>query len=198
MQNKLHIKWLKNIVGKNVPIHSVIVFSDRCVLKKVEVTSPDVYVIKRNTIRETILTISNKQYIKLNNDEINTIYQKLYPYTQTDDSVKQEHIMNIHSIKKGKNTAEFKNIDVVKKQAQSRTTENSTNEDIDDKEKSEICPRCGAILVLRTAKKGKTWESNFTVVLIFQNADIRKIFSLSVLCHMGIDLKKHKYSVQAF
>ena len=47
-QNRTHIKWLQKYVGGNVPLFSIIVFSERCELKKVEVESSDVKVIKRD------------------------------------------------------------------------------------------------------------------------------------------------------
>lgn len=39
MQNRTHIKHLKAMVGENVPMYSIITFSERCTLKKVEVKS---------------------------------------------------------------------------------------------------------------------------------------------------------------
>ncbi len=33
MQNRTHLKWMKNYVGEDVPLFSVIVFSERCELK---------------------------------------------------------------------------------------------------------------------------------------------------------------------
>ena len=46
-QNRTHIKWLQKYVGEDVPLFSIIVFSERCELKKVEIESADVKVIKR-------------------------------------------------------------------------------------------------------------------------------------------------------
>lgn len=46
MQNKTHIKWLKKQVGNNIPVYSVIAFSERCKLKDITVESKDVKVIK--------------------------------------------------------------------------------------------------------------------------------------------------------
>ena len=50
MQNKTHIKHLKALVGENIPTHSIITFSERCTLKRVEVKSDDIYVINRESI----------------------------------------------------------------------------------------------------------------------------------------------------
>lgn len=99
MQNKLHIKWLESIVGKNIPLHSIIVFSERCTLKKIEVTSANVKVVKRDTIAETVKAVSKEQRSKLSAAQITSLYKKLYPYTQVSNLRKQQHIANIQKVK---------------------------------------------------------------------------------------------------
>jgi len=47
IQNKVHLKWLRSIVGEALPLYSIIAFSDRCTLKKVNITSQDVQVVNR-------------------------------------------------------------------------------------------------------------------------------------------------------
>lgn len=34
IQNNVHIKWLRNIVGVEAPVYSIIAFSERCTLKR--------------------------------------------------------------------------------------------------------------------------------------------------------------------
>ena len=46
-QNQTHMKWLQKAVGEEIPLFSVIVFSERCELKKVTLASDKVRVIKR-------------------------------------------------------------------------------------------------------------------------------------------------------
>lgn len=99
MQNKLHIKWLRNIVGENIPLHSIIVFSERCTLKKIEVTSANVKVVKRDYIAETVKAVSKEQRSKLSAAQITSLYKKLYPYTQVSNLRKQQHIANIQKVK---------------------------------------------------------------------------------------------------
>lgn len=115
MQNKTHIKWLKNYLSSNgfgdIPMFSLIVFSERCEIKKMSVTSPDVYVIQRESIYATVRNIWNANPDAVQNiNQINKVLKKL---TNVDKSVKQEHISDIET----------------------------------------KCPKCGADLVLRTAKK---------------------------------------------
>ena len=94
-QNKTHIKYLKNIVGENVPIFSVIVFSERCELKKVTYTEQNVHVIKRNNIVDCVAEISKKNESILSNEQINDIYNKLYKDTQVTEEQKNRHVETI-------------------------------------------------------------------------------------------------------
>ena len=53
------MKWLRNHVG-DIPLFSIIVFSDRCELKKVTVYSDDVKVVKRYRTYATVREIWEK------------------------------------------------------------------------------------------------------------------------------------------
>lgn len=95
MQNKLHIKWLQNQIGTGFPIHSVVVFSERCTLKKVEVTSPNAYVVKRNNVLRTVRAIASRMGVSMSQSQVDDIYNKLYPFTQVTDEVKRKHVEDI-------------------------------------------------------------------------------------------------------
>ena len=98
LQNKTHIKHLKALVGEDIPTHSVIVFSERCILKKVEVKSDDIRVIKRDKVYDTAAAICTKtETAVLSKEQISEIYEKLYPYTQISEAIKEQHIQNIKS-----------------------------------------------------------------------------------------------------
>jgi hypothetical protein len=99
IQNKLHIKWLREQVGESVPIHSVIVFSQRCELKKIEVSSTNIYVVKRGTLNRTVRAIDTRMGKPLSRKQIDEIYIKLYPYTQVSETIKEQHIQNIQAQK---------------------------------------------------------------------------------------------------
>lgn len=94
-QNKTHIKWLSNFIGGEIPLFSIIVFSERCELKKVTNTDPEVYVIKRDFIYATVRNIWNEQEDKLSEKEVNTLYSKLKKLTRVSKAEKEEHIQNI-------------------------------------------------------------------------------------------------------
>lgn len=97
MQNKLHIRCLSEYLKEDIPMYSVIVFSERCELKKIELNgSSDVKVIKRNQINQLIKSYESDER-KISDDKINEIYNKLYPLTQFDNALKQKHIQDINN-----------------------------------------------------------------------------------------------------
>lgn len=97
-QNNTHVKYLKSIVGEQIPMYSIITFSDRCTLKNVNIQSSKVNVINRYQVNNLIASIYNNNPSDLLSDkEIDEIYNILYPYTQVDQNIKQKHIDNINS-----------------------------------------------------------------------------------------------------
>ena len=93
-QNMLHVKCLKNVIGEKFPVHSIIVFSERCTLKKIAVES-DIAVVKRDSILQVTADINNKHREILTTADIEKIYTTLYPYTQVSDELKEKHVENI-------------------------------------------------------------------------------------------------------
>jgi hypothetical protein len=95
MQNITHIKWLMNIlpdIDKST-FHSIIVFSERCELKKINLNTDNHIVLKRNHLLRTFVDkIKNEA---LADDTIESIYKKLYPHTQISETMKAAHINNI-------------------------------------------------------------------------------------------------------
>ena len=96
MQNAAHIKHLKNIVGSNAPIRSIIVFSDRCTLKNVTVRSQDTTVLKHHRVSSAVKQICDQMQASVFTEaEIDDIYSRLFPYTQSDHETKIRHVENI-------------------------------------------------------------------------------------------------------
>lgn len=135
IQNKVHLKWLKQFLGEEaqLPFYSYIVFSDRCTLKEITLTSGNHFVINRYNIFPEIQRNSVKAGVQLTTEEIDTLYEKLYPLTQIDAAQKLAHIENIQ-----------------RKQQEAVT---------DRKEKR--CPCCGGTLVVRTATRGEQKGKRF-------------------------------------
>ncbi len=98
MQNRTHIKHLKALVGEDILTYSVIVFSERCTLKKIDVKSTDVCVINRNNVYNAVAAVcARADTAALSNEQITEIYNKLYPYTQVSNAQKEQHIQNIRA-----------------------------------------------------------------------------------------------------
>ena len=96
-QNNGHINALKSVLelGDEDIFKSYIIFSERCILKKINVTSDNVKVLKRNNlIRELKKDISESKSI-FDREKIDSIYNELSQYTLADDEVKKDHIDNI-------------------------------------------------------------------------------------------------------
>ncbi|MBR6693583.1 MAG: NERD domain-containing protein [Clostridia bacterium] len=154
MQNRTHIKYLKSILGNQVPLWSIIVFSDRCNLKSVEITSNDVRVINQHYVASVVSEIYNKLPTNLLSEvDVINIYNKLYPYTQIDVFAEIQHIMNIYD-KQNLNSDAYA---MRKKTAKPTETTRLPNENVTALK----CPKCNGKLVLRTAKKGKNVGNQF-------------------------------------
>lgn len=96
MQNGSHITHLRNYIAQDIPIWSIIVFSDRCTLKSITLNSDNVHVTNpRNTDR--ILTCAGLQTKNsaLTAEHIDSLFAKLYPLTQTTPEAKALHANNM-------------------------------------------------------------------------------------------------------
>ena len=97
MQNRSHIKHLKAFLGEQVPMRSIIVFSDRCTLKSIQVKSNDISVINCCNVAPVVSAVCNQISTDLlSESDVTNLYKKLYPYTQVDTIAKAQHIANIH------------------------------------------------------------------------------------------------------
>lgn len=159
MQNRGHIRSLVALIGEEYPTRSIIVFSDRCELKEIDVESADIRVVKRDELRRVVDEIYQRETQDLLSPaQIETVYELLYPWTQVGDDVKARHIENIQ-----KRLEEDAN-PVDEKAPQTATSPSKTAQSKPTLKKDEaqrVCPRCGGNLVLRTAKRGANAGSQF-------------------------------------
>jgi predicted RNA-binding Zn-ribbon protein involved in translation (DUF1610 family) len=163
MQNRTHMKWMRNFVGEDVPLFSIIVFSERCELKKVTVYSGDVKVIQRDRTYATVRDIWENTPDALSEEKISELYEKLKELTNVDAATKAAHIENIErKYKKGPEEAEAEKDSRTEPLADANIVEEA-NTVIEESvtETSLICPKCGGKLVLRTAKKGSNAGNQF-------------------------------------
>lgn len=93
-QNKGHIAALKAVITiDNERLYkSYIIFSERCTLKKINVTSENVKVIKRNSLLKHIKKDLLESEKLLDKEQIDNIYEQLGKYCLADDKLKQAHI----------------------------------------------------------------------------------------------------------
>lgn len=173
MQNELHIKWLKNVLldYPNMVYHSFILFSDRCTLKKIELKTDKSLVINRHLVRSFVSNRAGQTGNVLSPKTMQAVYDRLYPFTQVSDTVKQKHVDDIivsHSVKRmSQSQSSWQTEDVT---PESPVTEELKLDIMDPLNKSEAgtaaetvkrCPRCGKVMVLRMAKKGENAGNRF-------------------------------------
>lgn len=130
LQNKVHLKWLREYIGEDAPLYSYIVFSDRCELKKITLTSNEHVVLNRRNLIYRVRRNAELKGAVLTEEKIDALYNKLYPLTQVTEEQKAAHVKSVEQ----------------KKQHDRKTEEIKTQKG--------SCPRCGSALVLRTARKG--------------------------------------------
>ncbi|MBQ8550661.1 MAG: topoisomerase DNA-binding C4 zinc finger domain-containing protein [Clostridia bacterium] len=185
MQNRSHIKHLKAFLGEQVPMRSIIVFSDRCTLKSVQIHSANISVINRYRVAPIVSSICNQITNDLLTDnDITEIYNKLYPYTQVNEITKLRHKANIHS---SFNSQSIPDVNETPNQPVSQTQAETIMEQPDavfidtitateektiignvepiteekTKQQALNCPKCNGNLVLRTATRGTNAGKQF-------------------------------------
>lgn len=94
MQNAGHISALKRVTGlEDEAFHSVIVFSERCQLKQVEIESDRVVVIRRDKLPKLMSDECRFGEKLFSEKEVDALYyRKLLPYSHADQETKDEHI----------------------------------------------------------------------------------------------------------
>ena len=130
LQNKVHLKWLREYIDEDAPLYSYIVFSDRCELKKITLTSNEHVVLNRRNLIYRVRRNAELKGAVLTEEKIDALYNKLYPLTQVTEEQKAAHVKSVEQ-----------------KKQHGRKTEEITPQ-------KGSCPRCGSALVLRTARKG--------------------------------------------
>lgn len=96
-QNKGHINALGYLLNMDEDelYKSYIVFSERCTLKKINITSNNIKVIKRNQLIKTIKKDIEKSTKIITIEQIEEIHSKLQKYILADEVLKKAHIDSI-------------------------------------------------------------------------------------------------------
>ena len=178
MQNASHIKHLTSFLNKQIPTQSIIVFSDRCAFKNLQIHSSDVRVIHSRNINNTVSTIcaQSQDYI-LSEYDISDIYNRLYPFTQADKFTKMQHIASIqaHANTSHKNTSQSyssnsqyrkqqsqHNIQTKESKFENYTITVNDSPSVSNRTQQKLkCPRCNGDLKIRTSHNGENNEIKF-------------------------------------
>lgn len=183
MQNKLHLACFNKLLGENqLPIHSIILFGNRCNLQKIELTSGKHTVIRLKELNSLVSSISSRAYDE-QAELWMPIYTFLYPMSQVSDDVKQKHIDDINAEIHGDMVTddtipakeEIAESSVAQREAslyippkaspknpmQEAELENISEAPQAPTATIDTCPKCGGKLVRRTAKKGSNQGQSF-------------------------------------
>lgn len=98
-QNKAHINALGKLLSEinSDVFYSYIVFSERCELKKVSFTTPNIYVVKRDVLFSALKKDMSRRSEVLSDIQISKIYETLKKHSLVDDAIKEKHIQSIKS-----------------------------------------------------------------------------------------------------
>ena len=77
--------------------YSIIVFSERCKLRNMDIQEENLKVIKRDKLKYTMNKILKSKNEIYTDSEVESIYNKLENYSNVDEVVKENHIKNINS-----------------------------------------------------------------------------------------------------
>ncbi len=99
IQNKTHIKYLNKVLPdlSKEDFYSIIVFSERCKLRNMDIQEENLKVIKRDKLKYTMNKILKSKNEIYTDSEVESIYNKLENYSNVDEVVKENHIKNINS-----------------------------------------------------------------------------------------------------
>ena len=75
---------------------SIIVFSERCELKKVPLDTDEYIIIKRDKLVEIIKKETETEETKFSTEEVDNIYNRLFLLSQASEVTKQQHIIDIN------------------------------------------------------------------------------------------------------
>ena len=133
LQNKNHALRLAEILGVEIPVYSIIVFSDRCNLENVQVGDEAVCVANRSVLSRVL----RENWASLPDcfsdaEDVRRLEEFLYPYSQTTEEERRAHVEHV---KRDQAYAELA--------------------------REEICPRCGSALKVRTVSSGARAGARF-------------------------------------
>ena len=95
MENRVSIECLKKVIGEELPIYSMIVFSDESYLKNVPAFLRDTFVVNNSKLNRVLRTILNSTEQLVSFRDIEELQKELFPLSQVTEMEKEEHIKNV-------------------------------------------------------------------------------------------------------
>lgn len=96
MQNEAHIRVLKCHIGSEIPCFSIVVFSDRCELKKMSVNERQTKVVKMGDLFDWFSKIWETIPDTLPTERVEEISELIKKNTHVDSGIKKQHIESIN------------------------------------------------------------------------------------------------------
>lgn len=97
-QNNTHIRYLQNVLGKKIPIESIIIFSDHCTFKSLSYDINKVTIMHLVSLKHYISSMRDLSEDILSQDRVDYLYNTLLPYTKSDEEKKQSHISYVNEL----------------------------------------------------------------------------------------------------
>ena len=95
-QNNTHLEALKEYLdGYPLEYHSVIVFSERCTLKKIECSTPNTHVIKRDALAKTVKRIRKDAEHLMTEKQLEEVIALLNKCQRPDKEIRNQHIEDV-------------------------------------------------------------------------------------------------------
>lgn len=96
-QNKTHINCLRRYLSEDIPMWSLVVFSDRCEFKDVSYQAEDTIVCHKRDLGYEIKKIWNRVPDALTEEEVKKVHSKLCSRISVDEATKTEHVAQIRT-----------------------------------------------------------------------------------------------------
>lgn len=110
MQNAAHMRWLKEFLAdvSQVYPHSYVVFGNGCSFKSITQTSRMHRLLHVSEVKRQVSADAKMFGTLLSKEEVNKLYDKLYPLTQKTEAERAEHVRQIKSGRKSASYAHGK------------------------------------------------------------------------------------------
>ena len=166
-QNRGHIKWLRSFLhDENLPCFSIIVFSERCSLKKLDYRDETCAIIHRDELFSTVRSVWKNNPDRFDENGIKSIYDMLSILKNADEAMKQAHIdriRNAYEKKQDPAPCGMPLPDAAEQPVQESAIPESPAVPVSTAAETPptVCPRCGSALILRTAARGENAGKQF-------------------------------------